>query len=49
MANSEEVFEHLADRMANDLEGVDRGKMMSSPGIRYKGKVIAFFWIRYIV
>jgi hypothetical protein len=44
MVNSEEVFEHLADRMANDLEGVDRGKMMSSPGIRYKGKVIAFFW-----
>lgn len=44
MVKAKDVFEHLADRMANDLEGVDRGKMMSSPGIRYKGKVIAFFW-----
>ena len=40
----EEQFEDIAERMSLQHEHVGRGKMMSSPGIQYKGKNIAFFW-----
>ena len=39
-----ELFNDIAERMSLMHEGVGRGKMMSSPGIQYKGKNFAFFW-----
>jgi len=38
------VFEQVADTLSGGRTGVDRGKMMSAPGIRYDGKVFAFLW-----
>ena len=35
-------FEEIAGRMSK-LEDVELGKMMSSPGIRYRDKVFAFY------
>jgi len=43
-ADGESLFETLADTAAGTEDGVARGKMMSSPGITYRGKVYAFFW-----
>ncbi len=36
-------FDHIVDEMTEQIDGVTAGPMMSSPGIKYKGKVIAFF------
>ncbi|MFN3233258.1 MAG: hypothetical protein ACE363_14035 [Alphaproteobacteria bacterium] len=40
----EDLFNNISERMESMHEGVGRGKMMSSPGIQYKGKNFAFFW-----
>lgn len=37
------LFETIADSLAADHKKVERGPMMSSPGIRYKQKNFAFF------
>ena len=39
----EMVFRDIALSLSSDNENVDEGKMMSSPGIRYKNKVFAFY------
>lgn len=40
----EQQFEDIAERMVLQDITVSRGKMMSSPGIQYKGKNFTFFW-----
>lgn len=40
----EEQFEDLATRLITTNGEVERGKMMSSPGLLFGGKVFAFFW-----
>ena len=40
----EEQFNDIAERMSLQHPHVGRGKMMSSPGIQYRGKNVAFFW-----
>jgi hypothetical protein len=35
-------LEVIAERLAEESEDITTGKMMSSPGIRYKNKVFAF-------
>lgn len=34
----------LSGGLSGGRAGVDRGRMMSAPGIRYDSKVFAFFW-----
>lgn len=36
-------FNRIVDEMTEQLPDVSAGPMMSSPGIKYKGKVFAFF------
>jgi len=43
MEAKEALFQKIAEGLIAGEEGVDRGKMMSAPGIRYRGKVFAFF------
>lgn len=42
MTDSEAYFDFIADRLSSQI-GVARGKMMSSPGLKCKGKVFAFY------
>ena len=44
MKNSEERFNELADALASAHPDVERGKMMSSPGIKCRDKVFAFYY-----
>lgn len=44
MTNEEKIFEKIADQLVETEQGVERGPMMSAPGIKYKGKVFAFFY-----
>ena len=44
MDTTEKTFETIADEISRRHDHVERGKMMSSPGIKYKDKVFAFFW-----
>jgi hypothetical protein len=44
MTQAEEKFHFIAEKMFQELENVELGKMMSSPGIKYKTKVFAFFY-----
>ena len=43
MSSPEHLFEELATQLSAAHPDVERGKMMSSPGIKCKGKVFAFF------
>lgn len=43
MEEERETFEQIVDRLGQE-EGVTPGRMMSSPGIKYKNKVFAFYW-----
>ena len=44
MTEAEKAFNSIAEKMSAEFVDVDRGPMMSSPGIRKKGRVIAFFY-----
>lgn len=39
-----ELFDSIAKNSIRNLQGCELGKMMSSPGLKYKNKVFAFFW-----
>ena len=43
MTHTQVTFNAIADALAAEHKQVTRGKMMSSPGIRYKDKNFAFF------
>ncbi len=43
MDKEQALFEKIADKLADENKRVAPGKMMSSPGIRYKNKVFAFY------
>lgn len=43
MDQEEALFNQIADRLMQEYEPVNRGKMMSSPGIRLANKVFAFY------
>ena len=43
MNDNEIKFNALADKLAASSPDINRGKMMSSPGILYKNKVFAFY------
>jgi hypothetical protein len=48
--DSEEVaFRSIAEAMTNEHSDVTWGKMMSSPGIRYKDKFFAFYYDKMVV
>lgn len=44
MNTPEELFETIVEEFTNTNTDVMPGKMMSSPALKYKGKVFAFFW-----
>ena len=41
--NEEIVFQDIVSRLSTSNRSVTEGKMMSSPGIRFKNKVFAFY------
>ena len=43
MSTGESEFEAICEHFTGQFEDVTRGKMMSSPGLKYRGKVFAFF------
>jgi hypothetical protein len=43
MAAEETIFKNIAKKLAREHQDVSSGKMMSSPGIKYKNKVFAFY------
>jgi hypothetical protein len=43
MDKEEKLFEKIAAKLTVERRDVAPGKMMSSPGIRYKNKVFAFY------
>jgi hypothetical protein len=44
MNTPEQQFSAIAAQLAVENHEITTGKMMSSPGIRYRNKVIAFFY-----
>lgn len=42
--DGETLFNHISDKFCLDESDVHLGKMMSSPGLQYKGKVFAFYF-----
>ena len=44
MTTPEQQFAAIAEQLAAENQDITTGKMMSSPGIRYRNKVIAFFY-----
>jgi hypothetical protein len=44
METPEREFQAIAEKLAAESQAVTTGKMMSSPGIRYKNKVFAFYY-----
>lgn len=43
MDKEQALFEKISEKLSGENKHVAPGKMMSSPGIRYKNKVIAFY------
>ncbi len=41
---AESTFIKIKNKLSSENKDVEPGKMMSSPGITYKGKVFAFFY-----
>lgn len=39
-----EAFSEVASRLAATEDGVEPGRMMSSPGVVYRGRVFCFFY-----
>ena len=44
MNTPEQQFSAIAEQLATESQEITTAKMMSSPGIRYRNKVIAFFY-----
>ncbi len=44
MSKAEDLFNKIADKMSSEIQHVERGPMMTAPGLKYKGKVFAFFY-----
>lgn len=44
MDTPEQQFSAIAEQLAAESQEITTGKMMSSPGIRYRNKVIAFYY-----
>jgi hypothetical protein len=44
MSTPEQQFAAIAQQLATESQEITTGKMMSSPGIRYRNKVIAFYY-----
>lgn len=44
MTQAEEMSHFITEKLSAELEHVEPGKMMSSPGITYKTKVFAFYY-----
>ena len=44
MSTAEQQVSAIAEQLAAESQEITTGKMMSSPGIRYRNKVIAFFY-----
>ena len=44
MDKEEKLFNEIVEKMASENKNVEAGKMMSSPGIKYKNKVFAFYY-----
>jgi hypothetical protein len=44
MSTADQQFSAIAEQLAAESQEITTGKMMSSPGIRYRNKVIAFFY-----
>lgn len=44
MNTPEQHFAAIAEQLATESQEITTGKMMSSPGIRYRNKVIAFLY-----
>ena len=49
MDAEQEYFQTIAEKLAAENKHVTVGKMMSSPGIRYKNKVFAFYYKKKMV
>jgi hypothetical protein len=43
MLTEESLFRNIAGKLASENQSIYTGKMMSSPGIKYKNKVFAFY------
>lgn len=43
MSSSEKVYLGIVDRLSSENPDVFPGKMMSSPGLKYMGKVFVFY------
>ena len=42
-------FEEIADKLSKEHKNVAKGKMMSSPGVRYGNKFFAFYYNKEMV
>jgi hypothetical protein len=49
MDEEEVFFNKIAEKITNEHRSVSRGKMMSSPGIKYKNKVFAFYYKKEMI
>ena len=44
MHDAEILFKFIAEKFEKEFEEITQGPMMSSPGIKYKNKVFAFYY-----
>jgi hypothetical protein len=44
MEEAERLFKFIAEKFEAEIDNVNQGPMMSSPGIKYKDKVFAFYY-----
>jgi hypothetical protein len=49
METTEKLFNSIGDKLSRENDNVSIGKMMSSPGIKYKNKVFAFYYREQMV
>jgi len=49
MDSSEKIFNSIGEKLSKENANVSIGKMMSSPGIKYKDKVFAFYYKEQMV
>ena len=49
MDTSEKLFYTIGENLSKEYNDVSIGKMMSSPGIKYKDKVFAFYYKEQMV
>lgn len=49
MDKEQKYFQEISEKLTAENEHVTIGKMMSSPGIRYKNKVFAFYYKKIMV